>query len=398
MPSTILSDNGVSSGSAGLKTTAASDGALALQTTTAGGSATTAVTIDTSQNVGVGVTPSAWASTRKALQISPRTSVAASTNSTYLGYNWYQGGVDQTYIATAAASLYELAGGSHIWYNAPSGTAGNPITFTQAMTLDASGNLRVANTAGTYGPLFVGSTSFANPVITIQGSNSGGIQFANATSGSGEYNGYILYNHSSNYMAFATNAGTERARIDSSGNLLVGITSTTNLPGGGNNNATGIAIGGNQIRMCRDQYAFQIGVTNTGANVFLQQFFQAGTNCGNIVVSNSNATAYQTSSDYRLKDNPQPMVGALDKVAALKPCTWTWKNTGDQGQGFIAHELQEICPDAVSGEKDAMDEDGNPVYQGIDTSFLVATLTAAIQELKAIVDAQAAEIAALKGN
>jgi hypothetical protein len=70
---------------------------------------------------------------------------------------------------------------------------------------------------------------------------------------------------------------------------------------------------------------------------------------------------------------------------------------GSDGEGFIAHELQEVVPGCVIGEKDAVDEDGSIKPQGIDTSFLVATLTAAIQELKAIVDAQGAEIAALKG-
>jgi len=99
-----------------------------------------------------------------------------------------------------------------------------------------------------------------------------------------------------------------------------------------------------------------------------------------------------------------PMTGALDKVALLKPVTYKWNADNSDGQGFIAHELAEVVPDCVSGEKDAVetytDEDGNeasrPAYQGIDTSFLVATLTAAIQELKAIVDTQAARITALE--
>ena len=126
------------------------------------------------------------------------------------------------------------------------------------------------------------------------------------------------------------------------------------------------------------------------------------------------ATAYVTSSDYRLKENPQPMVGALQKIELLKPVSFVWKNTGEVGQSFIAHELQEVFPEAVRGEKDAtidvgeiINKDGKvlqsgvskpkhldanftwtktgvvPVYQGIDTSFLVPTLTAAIQELKA---------------
>ena len=92
------------------------------------------------------------------------------------------------------------------------------------------------------------------------------------------------------------------------------------------------------------------------------------------------------------------MTGALAKVAQLKPVTYKWKVDGSSGQGFIAHELQAIVPDCVTGEKDAIDVEGNPRYQGIDTSFLVATLTSAIQELKAIVDTQATEIAALKAK
>lgn len=90
------------------------------------------------------------------------------------------------------------------------------------------------------------------------------------------------------------------------------------------------------------------------------------------------------------------MTGALAKVAALKPCTYKWKADGSEGQGFIAHELQDVVPQCVTGEKDAVDADGKPVYQGIDTSFLVATLTAAIQELKASLDEVKLEFDAYK--
>ena len=98
------------------------------------------------------------------------------------------------------------------------------------------------------------------------------------------------------------------------------------------------------------------------------------------------------------------MTGEMATVAALNPVTYTWKADGSAGQGFIAHELQAVVPDCVTGEKDAVetytDEEGNeqtrPVYQGIDTSFLVATLTAAIQELKAELDAAKERIAALE--
>jgi hypothetical protein len=80
------------------------------------------------------------------------------------------------------------------------------------------------------------------------------------------------------------------------------------------------------------------------------------------------------------------MTGALAKVAQLKPCTYKWNVDGSDGEGFIAHELQAVVPQCVTGEKDAVDAEGKPQYQGIDTSFLVATLTAAIQEQQAIIN------------
>lgn len=119
-------------------------------------------------------------------------------------------------------------------------------------------------------------------------------------------------------------------------------------------------------------------------------FFRNGSNVGNINVS-TGATAYVTSSDYRLKEDVKPMQNALERIAKLKPVTFKWKEDGSDAEGFLAHELAKVCPIAVQGEKDAVDEKGMPKYQGIDTSFLVALLTSAIQELKAEVDA-------LKGN
>lgn len=101
----------------------------------------------------------------------------------------------------------------------------------------------------------------------------------------------------------------------------------------------------------------------------------------------STATAYNTSSDYRLKDNATPMTGAWSKVKSLKPVTYTWKVNGEQGEGFIAHELQSVIPLAVTGEKDALDENGNAKYQGVDYSKVVPVLTAALQEALARIEA-----------
>jgi hypothetical protein len=206
------------------------------------------------------------------------------------------------------------------------------------------------------------------------------------------------------YLQFVTGTTpTERARIDSSGNLLVNT--TTSFPGDGNT-TTGFMIQaspGGKI-FASVSAGNEAGSFNKNNDGTLIKMNRSGTQVGSISVTAS-ATAYNTSSDYRLKNTIAPMTGALAKVALLKPVTYKWNVDNSDGQGFIAHELAEVVSGCVSGGKDAVetytDEDGNeatrPVYQGIDTSFLVATLTAALQELKAIVDAQGAEIAALKG-
>jgi hypothetical protein len=100
--------------------------------------------------------------------------------------------------------------------------------------------------------------------------------------------------------------------------------------------------------------------------------------------------------DYRLKQDIAPMEGALDKDLALKPVTYKWISDNSASEGFVAHELAEVCPLAVTGEKDAVDEDGKPVYQGIDQSRLVVTLTAAIQEQQAIITDLKSRIEALE--
>jgi hypothetical protein len=193
-------------------------------------------------------------------------------------------------------------------------------------------------------------------------------------------------------MAFITGLN-ERARIDSSGNLLVGATSVFS------SGKFNVAFDGS--------IATGVSLKTTTASLnsdFMVFHNSAGNAAGRITQNGTTTVAYTTSSDYRLKEAIAPMTGALDKVAMLKPVTYKWKSDGSDSQGFIAHELQAVIPDCVVGEKDAVetytDEDGNeatrPVYQGIDTSFLVATLTAAIQEQQATITALTTRITALE--
>ena len=103
---------------------------------------------------------------------------------------------------------------------------------------------------------------------------------------------------------------------------------------------------------------------------------------GYITVSNF-ATAYNTSSDYRLKENIKPIDNSVERLMSLKPCNFNFISEDEDKvvmDGFIAHEAKDIVPEAVTGIKDAVDEKGNPMYQGIDQSKLVPLLTAALQE------------------
>jgi hypothetical protein len=186
----------------------------------------------------------------------------------------------------------------------------------------------------------------------------------------------------------ASTGGSERMRIDSSGNLLVGTTTHAD-----NAKAiisfTGGSSASRGLVMTSGSTASTAMIAFTNPNGYAQ---------GEIITSGT-TTSYNIVSDYRLKENVTPMTGALEKVVALKPCTYTWKVDGSSGQGFIAHELQAVIPDCVTGKKDAVetvddfDIEGKKIgtkevnrYQGMDTSFLVATLVSAIQELKAEID------------
>ena len=207
------------------------------------------------------------------------------------------------------------------------------------------------------------------------------------STGSAGFNGNLLFGTDGT----GTQSGTitERMRIDSSGFTYINCTSSVaSVSSYSNIVFNGVAYFGASIK------------TSFGGagSTFMAFINSAGTQQGSIYGNTTSSIQYLTTSDYRLKENIVPMTGALATVQALKPVTYKWKTDGSDGQGFIAHELQAVVPDCVSGEKDAVDDEGNPKYQGTDTSFLVATLTAAIQEQQAIIETLTTRIEALEAK
>jgi hypothetical protein len=261
----------------------------------------TAMTLNAT-GLGVGVTPSAWDTANyKALQVS-RTAVASLSNIGIFAANWFADTGGDKYIANGTAARIDVNNSGQIQFKiAPSGTAGNAITFTQAMTLDASGRLLVAKASSA-------TASTGCELQTGAGGNSASVFTADG--------------------AFASIMN----RLTSDG-IVVDLRRQT------------LSVG-------------NISVTTTGAT-------------------------FNSTSDYRLKESVAPLSGGLARVNSLKPSIYKWKSNGSDGEGFLAHELAEVVPAAVSGQKDAVNEDGTIKAQSIDMSRIVPILVAAIQELTA---------------
>jgi hypothetical protein len=140
-----------------------------------------------------------------------------------------------------------------------------------------------------------------------------------------------------------------------------------------------------------------VSVARRGTDGSVIDFYKGGTNVGTISVTSS-ATSYNTSSDYRLKENVVPLTGAIDRVNQLQVHRFNFISDPDTTvDGFLAHEAQTVVPECATGTKDEVDAEGNPIYQGIDQSKLVPLLTAALQEAIGRIETLEAEVAALKG-
>jgi hypothetical protein len=269
-----------------------------------------------------------------------------------------------------------------------------PTTLLDVGGIGSSVNSSFNGIAITAASAFSGVTG--NVGLYLSASNSGGSLngfFRTKAGAGGTYDGVEIAtdNRPFRILTSTTEDTNERLRIDTNGNVLVGLTSI----GGAYGKITSRGLTGSYYALRCD--------TATAASDSVAAFSNPNGVVGTITTSGS-ATSYVTSSDYRLKEDDVPMTGATERVKALRPINFAWKVDGSRVDGFLAHEVQEIVPEAITGVKDAMrdeeyevtaavlDDDGNvvteavmgtrsvPEMQGIDQSKLVPLLTAALQE------------------
>jgi hypothetical protein len=268
-------------------------------------------------------------------------------------------------------------------------SVGTDTAATERVRIDSVGNVGVGVSPGV--KLDVLSASAEGTIrltSTIDGSTASpkgsSLSFRSGSS-STETARIASFNRFSNVnggdLVFSTADSSQvlqtRATIDSSGNLLMG-TATANYA-----NTNGFLVA-----LPTDATYISVGhSTGTSTGSFYCSFGYNGTQIGSITQNGTTGVLYNIVSDYRLKESVKPLNGCLARVNALKPSIYNWKSDGSSGEGFLAHELAEVVPFAVSGEKDAVNTDGSIKSQGIDMSRIVPILVAAIQELTAEVNA-----------
>jgi hypothetical protein len=310
---------------------------------------------------------------------------------------------------------YSLDGG--LQFSTASNNGANVLTLAERMRIDSAGNVSIGGFAPNAQDAGYRFINFSNVTGAFVGGSSYAVQlganvYINTSSvsvfGGGSFKaskytqfdgGHFWYRSTATPVAGNDVVWSQPMTLDNAGNLLVGTTSSIGNGGVLQAKGPGAVFYAETNSSSGSQNVIDIAnVSNTAYKPM--RFWVNGyptTEVGSITCTTS-VTSYNVTSDYRLKENIAPMTGALAKVAQLNPVTYRWKTDGSDGQGFIAHELQAVVPDCVTGEKDAVDEDGKPQYQAMDTSHLVATLVSAIQEQQALIESLTTRLTALENK
>jgi len=373
---------------------------FATRSVTTNTAATERMRLDSSGNLGLGVTPSAWNSVYKAMQFGPTGAIysSSSNDSTFSNNTFWNASNSPRYLVTAAATYYYQYAGAHTWATAASGTAGNAISFTQAMNLDASGRLGIGQTSPSYvldTYDTVGQARFSRNKTTT--GDMGGLILAGLNASSSAIS-YALIQSNASTVTAGSEAGnldfytmrsgsiTQAARIDSSGNLLVASTNSSMTTGtgikltaaGGGASTPTLGLVGNSSDNGQGSYHLY------SSSLSQYQFYV--TYGGTIYARSTSITGL---SDVSEKENIRDLETGLNSVLALQPRRFDWKNgSGTNVSGFIAQEVQSVLPDLVESYKISDEEN----KLGLKMGDMIPTLVKAIQEQQAIIDSLKARL------
>ena len=291
-----------------------------------------------------------------------------------------------SYISTDEASHYTQVNGTHSFNVAASGSAGAAITFKEAVNIRADGNVGIGVAATTV-PLTVQVASDINWRFLTASSEA---RMMAISDNGGTYKSMSFLGHRTRFyqqgtLALEIKENRHIYMVNATGEVVSGSEFVTLVTGG-----HGMAIKTSAVPM----FCWTTAVTTYGAQTLIG-FYHISTSVG-AITTNNNATQYTTASDYRLKENVDYTWDATTRLKQLKPARFNWINDDDNTlvDGFLAHEVQSVVPQAVAGNKDAVysaeeAEDmvavntGDIKPQSIDESKLVPLLVKTIQELEA---------------